>query len=176
MLKTYFPENWELMVTAAQHMLSEGNVMYYLKDYTEGHKTSAENSVDDERVSRMFSQLRQEDMLLFFREWMKVKRSKEYVAYDVTFISSYGKSIAELEWGYNRDKEKLPQVNMGMYYGEESGSPLYYRIYPGSISDKSHLRHMISYRSFIGKLQRTIFELLELPAPQSPVCGNSVGI
>ena len=23
--------------------------------------------------------------------------------------------------GYNRDKEKLPQINMGMYYGEENG-------------------------------------------------------
>ncbi len=26
-----------------------------------------------------------------------------------------------------------------MYYGEESGLPLYYRIYLGSISDKAHL-------------------------------------
>lgn len=34
--------------------------------------------------------------------------------------------------------------------------PLYYRIYPGSISDKSHLRHMISDQSFIGS-QKTRF-------------------
>ena len=156
LLKSYFPEDWELMLTAAQYMLSEGNVMYYLKDYTEGHKTSTSKSVDDAGVSRMFSQLRKEDMLLFFREWMKVKKATEYVAYDVTSISSYGKSIDELEWGYNRDKEKLPQINMGMYYGEESGLPLYYRIYPGSISDKSHLRHMISDQSFIGS-QKTRF-------------------
>ena len=150
LLRTYFPENWELMLTVAQYMLSEGNVMYYVKDYTEGHKTAIGESVDDARVSRMFSQLRTEDMLLFFHEWIKVKKSKEYVCYDVTSISSYGKNIADLEWGYNRDKEKLPQINMGMYYGEESGLPLYYRIYPGSISDKSHLRHMISDQSFIG--------------------------
>ena len=150
MLKHYFPENWELMLTAAQYMLSEGNVMYYLKDYTESHKTTAGESIDDARISRMFSQLRKEDMLLFFREWMKIKKAKEYVCYDVTSISSYGKGIADLEWGYNRDKEKLPQINMGMYYGEESGLPLYYRIYPGSISDKSHLKHMISDQSFVG--------------------------
>ena len=73
-LKSYFPENWELMLTAAQYMLSEGNVMYYLKDYTESHKTSVRENVDDARISRMFSELRKEDMLLFFREWMRVKK------------------------------------------------------------------------------------------------------
>ena len=149
-LRQYFPENWEMMLTAAQYMLSEGNVMYYLRDYAESHKTSSSTGVDDARISRMFSELRKEDMLLFFREWMKIKKSKEYVSYDVTSISSYGKKMKELEWGYNRDKEKLPQINMGMYYGEESGLPLYYRIYPGSISDKSHLKHMVSDQSFIG--------------------------
>ncbi len=28
-----------------------------------------------------------------------------------------------------------------MYYGEDSGLPLYYRIYPGSITDKTHLKY-----------------------------------
>lgn len=50
--------------------------------------------------------------------------------------------MESLEWGYNRDKEKLPQINFGMYYGEETRLPLYYRIYPGSIPDKAHLRYM----------------------------------
>lgn len=92
-LKSYFPENWELMLTAAQYMLSEGNVMYYLKDYTESHKTSVRENVDDARISRMFSELRKEDMLLFFREWMRVKKSGEYIAYDVTSFSSYGREF-----------------------------------------------------------------------------------
>ena len=98
--------------------------MYYLKDYTESHKTSVRENVDDARISRMFSELRKEDMLLFFREWMRVKKSGEYIAYDVTSFSSYGKGIPELEWGYNRNREKLPQINMGMYYGEKKWSAL----------------------------------------------------
>ncbi len=144
LVKRYFPEHWEQMLTAAQYMLSEGNVMYYLKDYMQEHKTAGTDSLDDAQISRMFSQLRQEDMLLFFREWMKNRKQKEYVAYDVTSVSSYGKQIEDLEWGYNRDKEKLPQINIGMYYGEESRLPLYYRIYPGSISDKAHLKYMVA--------------------------------
>jgi hypothetical protein len=41
--------------------------------------------------------------------WMKHKKSDEYVAYDVTSVSSYSKNITELEWGYNRDKESCPK-------------------------------------------------------------------
>lgn len=156
LLQQYFPENKELLLTAAQYMLSEGNVMYYLPDYTETHKTASDEILDDARISRMFSELRKEDMLLFFREWMKVKKDAEYVAYDVTSFSSYGKNIPALEWGYNRDKEKMPQINMGMYYGEECRLPLYYRIYPGSITDKTHLKHMVSDSTFIGN-KRTRF-------------------
>ncbi len=85
------------MLTAAQYMLSEGNVMYYLKDYVQEHKTAGLDNLDDAQVSRMFSQLRQENMLLFFREWIKVRKQKEYVAYDVTSISSCGKQIEDLE-------------------------------------------------------------------------------
>ena len=130
LLKAYFPENYKEILTIAQYILSEGNVMYYLDDYTQSHKTALNGSMSNAKSSKVFASLRQEDILLFFREWMKHRKSGEYVAYDVTSISSYAKNIEELEWGYNRDKEKLPQINMGMYYGEESGLPLYYRIYP----------------------------------------------
>ena len=36
-----------------------------------------------------------------------------------------------------------------MYYGEECGLPLYYRIYPGSISDKAHLKYMAASNGLI---------------------------
>lgn len=159
LLKRYFPENYTEMLTAAQYMLSEGNVMYYISDYTETHTTELNGIMSDEKCSKMFSSLRREDMLLFFREWMKNRKKDEYVAYDVTSVSSYSKNISELEWGYNRDKERLPQINMGMYYGEESKLPLYYRTYPGSISDKAHLKYMIEDNEFInGKKMRFVID------------------
>ena len=156
LLKRYFPENYTEILTAAQYMLSEGNVMYYISDYTETHITALKGVLSDEKCSKMFADLRQEDMLLFFREWMKHKRSDEYVAYDVTSVSSYSKNITELEWGYNRDREKLPQINIGMYFGEETKLPLYYRVYPGSISDKAHLKYMVADNDFING-QKTRF-------------------
>lgn len=148
-LKKYFPESTSAIETVAQYMLSEGNVMYYLEDYADTHKIFSDGNINSAQSSRLFSSIREEEILLFFREWMKHKKSKEYIAYDVTSISSYSHNMKELEWGYNRDKEQLPQINIGMYYGEESRLPLYYRIYPGSISDKAHLKYMVADNEFI---------------------------
>ena len=159
LLRRYFPGQENGILTIAQYMLSEGNVLYYLEDYTQTHKTPTGGEVRGEACSRLFSSLRAEDILLFLREWMKQKKPQEYVAYDVTSISSYSKNIPELEWGYNRDKERMPQLNMGLYYGEECGLPLYYRVYPGSISDKAHLQYMVADNEFInGKRTRFVMD------------------
>ena len=77
LLKTYFPENYKEALTIAQYMLSEGNVMYYLEDYTQDHKTILNECIGSAKSSKVFSSLRQEDMLLFFREWMKHKHPGE---------------------------------------------------------------------------------------------------
>lgn len=150
LLKKYFPGKEDEILTAAQYMLSEGNVMAYIEDYTEDHETFSHGIVSDKRISELFSSLREEDILLFLREWMGKRKKGEYIAYDVTSVSTYSGEISEAEWGYNRDKEKLPQINLGMYFGEESGLPLYYRMYPGSISDKAHLKYMVEDNGLIG--------------------------
>jgi transposase len=48
-----------------------------------------------------------------------------------------------VEAGYNRDHESLPQINLGVVYGEPSALPLCYRVYPGSIHDVSTLRNAV---------------------------------
>lgn len=89
----------------------------------------------------------------FFKTWIYAREQNEYIAYDVTSISSYSKGIENLEWGYNRDKEALLQLNMAMYYGEQSLLPLYYSVYPGSIPDKAHLAYMLRDNELIGYTQ-----------------------
>ena len=86
----------------------------------------------------------------FFKTWIHAGTQNEYIAYDVTSISSCSKDIENLEWGYNRNKENLPQVNLAIYYGEKGMLPLYYSIYLGSIPDKTHLSYMLRDNDLIG--------------------------
>jgi transposase len=47
--------------------------------------------------------------------------------------------VEDVEWGYNRDREKLPQINVCMLMGEQSRLPVYQTVYSGSIKDVSTL-------------------------------------
>jgi transposase len=87
---------------------------------------------------------------------MQFRSEQEYLAFDITSISSYSKLIETLEYGYNRDGEGLPQINMGMLFGQTSMLPVFYSIYPGSIRDINTLENMITYIKYLS-LQKVRF-------------------
>jgi transposase len=129
----------------ASYMLAEGNVMSYLDDFCE--RSLCKNNVSDKTASRLFASITHIERMAFFYRWVKLRFQNEYLAYDVTSFSSYAEGIADTEWGYNRDGERLPQINMALYLGQTSRLPVFYVTYPGSIVDKSHFPAMMAYNS-----------------------------
>jgi len=69
---------------------------------------------------------------------------------DITSLSTFGKHNDFAEWGYNRDKEPLPQVNLGMVIHEATNLPLVYRMLPGSIPDVSSLKTTLAFLKDMG--------------------------
>lgn len=64
--------------------------------------------------------------------------------YDITSLSSASKLVDILEWGYNRDHTSLPQMNLSIIAHKDSGIPLYFDVYPGSVPDVSTLKNTIT--------------------------------
>jgi transposase len=138
------------IITAATYMACKGNVFEHVADWCE---TSALNEtfLTSQKASSLFSSITHVDRMSFFKHWIEAQPCQpKYLAYDVTSFSSYATGIAETEWGYNRDGDKLPQINLGCYTCEESGVPMFYVTYPGSIVDKSHLPYMMAYNAELG--------------------------
>ena len=86
----------------------------------------------------------------FFREWIRVLGRPSSLIFDTTSLSSYAKDLSLVEYGYNRDKESLPQVNMTMVSDKSGELPLYYRTLPGSIPDVSLLKNTVKMLSDYG--------------------------
>ncbi|GHV41542.1 hypothetical protein FACS1894187_23330 [Synergistales bacterium] len=124
--------------------------MMYIEDWFDVTDVSFTRVMDDRRCSEMFASISYEERMNFFEEWVRIRQEQEYIAYDVTSISTYSAGIDAAEWGYNRDKESLPQINLGMYFGATSQLPVYYTIYSGSITDKSYLVFMLENTSRLG--------------------------
>jgi len=142
-LQQCFPDKWELMLTIAFYLLDHSSSMMYINDWCEETSLNLVDHIDGFLCSKIFSSITHEEKQHFFKEWIKCRGEQEYIAYDVTSISTYSKNIEFAEWGYNRDNDKLPQVNYGMFYGITTKMPVYYNMYSGSIPDKSALEYML---------------------------------
>jgi len=137
------PERSAMLATVATFMACRGNVMERLADWCES--STLDTALDDRQASALFATVTHDERMAFFRQWSGAHKEDSYLAYDVTSFSSYAKGIQDTEWGYNRDGDSLPQINMGCYLGYDSGLPLFYVTYPGSIVDKSHMAYMMAY-------------------------------
>lgn len=121
-----------------------------LAKHTERNLCFTGRPVDDRRACELFASFTDAKRAAFFDEWMpavaeKAPEGKErrFVFYDVTSVSSYSECIRWVAYGYNRDRESLKQVNIGLFMDESTGLPLYCTWYDGSVNDASNFRHVL---------------------------------
>jgi transposase len=132
-----------MILTIATYMVCRGNVTEYISDWCE--ECSLTELVTPQKASYLFSTIPHNERINFFKKWVAINPTDIHLAYDVTSFSTYAKGMRDAEWGYNRDGDKLPQINMGFYLSQMTGIPLFYVTYPGSIVDKSHMPYMMAY-------------------------------
>lgn len=140
----------DMIIAVAGYMIREGSVMSYIDDYCDFHYMFDSDRVTNQQVSELFSLLNNTDKRNFFIDWIKKCSSNEYIAYDVTSISTYSNSIAEAEYGYNRDHDDLKQINIGIFTAIKSKLPVYYENYNGSLTDKINLPHVLDNARDVG--------------------------
>jgi len=135
---------------AACYMARRGNVIDGIEDWVETSTLAGAPGLTSPSASRLFASIGHAQQMRFFKLWAAAQAKDSYLAYDVTSFSTRAEGIAQAEWGYNRDKEKIPQVNFGCYLNQSTGLPVFYTVYPGSILDKSHLVYMMAHNKDLG--------------------------
>jgi len=78
--------------------------------------------------------------------------------FDITSLSSSSRNIDWLEWGYNRDGLDLPQVNLGLVLSLSRHLPLYFKMFPGSITDVVTLKNLVAEIKAFG-IKKSLFIL-----------------
>jgi transposase len=144
-LKKAFPEADKELLYLSMFQVLEGKPLYLFKPWAEAAYVEEPLALSSQRISRLAEELGRSEgrREMFLKSWIQSQGDLRAILFDITSLSSYSKFIEYLEWGYNRDGEKLPQINLGMIMGQPSHLPLAYRIYPGSIADVSTLKNII---------------------------------
>lgn len=144
MLQQAFPSVWKEVFTLACYLIASDKPVMYCEDWVSDNKWLDVGSMSSQRVSDLLVSFGETERNKFYRQWCKHIREKEYIALDITSVSSYSRQIEDCEWGHNRDNENLPQINLCMLFGENSRLPVYQTNYSGSLGDVSTLEATMS--------------------------------
>jgi hypothetical protein len=133
------PGTWQEAFMLASHLAVNGEPFMHCADWLESTESYPVGGMASQRISELLASITPESRARFFRAWCRGRAEDEYLAVDITSVSSYSQLVDDVEWGYNRDGDGLPQVNICMLMGETSRLPIYQVVYSGSIRDVSTL-------------------------------------
>lgn len=148
-LKEAFPDEWRKLITCAFFEVLESKPLYLCSTWLEDTYINLVDKLPSQRISELLKSVGQNvyARFEFSKLWSQKRREDKFIVFDITSISSYSKFIESVEWGYNRDKERLPQINFGMLFAQPSMLPLFYNVYQGSIRDVSTLKNILKFLS-----------------------------
>ena len=154
LLKVFTPEDTEKYLTLASYQTCDGNAMTYAQEWSDLRGYDVD--ISSQRTSELMARTSDDLVNTFFKEWINYNDSDRDTLFDITSVSSYDKNNEYVERGYNRDKDNLKQINLGLLTTYTDTIPLWYKILPGSISDINVLEQVVDALKVYGFIDYSI--------------------
>lgn len=145
-----FPEFAAEMMSLVYFIVQKGLPLSRSEPWSMGHLHPSGGLIASQRVSELLLKITEDQRQKFLSLWLEKMTEHDYLCYDITSISSYSRGNEYVKYGYNRDGEPLPQINLAMLFGQKSRLPAYYRRMQGNITDVATLKTTIKALDFLG--------------------------
>lgn len=143
-LKHCFPKTYQQMLSIVYYLiLEEHKALFRFEKWHLLHKHPFGKHLSSQRISELFASIDETAKEQFFTRWGRHKADKEFWAYDTTSISSYSQTLAQVQYGYNKEHDPLAQINLALVFGSQSNLPFHYRKLAGNIPDAATLKHLL---------------------------------
>lgn len=150
-LEACFPRDYKQMLSIAYYLILENNnPLYRFEKWGMIHHHPYGKDIPSPRSSELFASITDEAVAKFFRLQGKRRIEQEYWAYDSTSISSYSDTLKQIQYGNNKEHDRLAQLNLLLVFGEESGLPFYYRKLAGNIPDVKTVKTLLADLDVLG--------------------------
>lgn len=150
-LKKCFPKSYKQILSIAYYLiLEDSNPLFRFEKWGNLHKHPYGKNITSQRSSELFASITEETKNVFFRLQGKRRSESEFWAYDTTSISSFSEQLRQVQYGNNKEHDRLPQLNIAMVFGEESNLPFYYRKLAGNIPDSKTIKHLLADLDVLG--------------------------
>jgi len=155
-LQETVPKYWEELCMLCFYLIGSDKALMYMEDWITENESYPVGTMSSQRLSELLGAFGQKERNDFYRAWCAANSSDEYMALDITSISSYSRLIQECERGYNRDGEAMSQINLCLLFGEKTQLPVYQTIYSGSLKDVATFKTTIAEMEAISGGKRLV--------------------
>ena len=150
-LKRCFPDKASQILSLAYYLILEDtSPLFRFEKWNTLHRHPYGQNIPSQRSSELFASITETDKQHFFRLQGKRRMAQEYWVYDITSVSSYSQQLSQIQWGKNKEHDPLPQLNLALVFGEQSGLPFYYRKLAGNIPDAKTLHRLLTDLECLG--------------------------
>ena len=150
-LKQCFPTTYRQILSIAYYMVLEDRTpLYRFEKWGLLHKHPYGATITSQRSSELFASITEERKQQFFILQGKRRLEKEFWAYDITTLSSYSETLKQVQYGHNKEHDRLPQLNLALVFGQDSNLPFYYRKLAGNIPDTKTVRCLLEELDILG--------------------------
>jgi hypothetical protein len=157
-LKVTFPDKWYQILVLAHFKVASQYPDLYCNFFIENNDYNISfKQLKSQRISDLYKKITFNEVTNFYYRWSNYIKEKEYLACDITSISTYSENLSYGALGYNRDGDKLKQINICLLFGETSGLPVFATKYHGSLND---VRTFVSTASQFNLLRNNNFKLI----------------
>ncbi|MDR2460099.1 MAG: IS1634 family transposase [Deltaproteobacteria bacterium] len=145
-----FPLLHNQILPLLYYLVSTGKPLMHCEEWIDDNFDFVPSSImSSQSLSILLQKISETDKINFFEKWLEKRKEKEYVALDITSISSFSELIEDVEYGKSKEDPQLPQINFCLLFGQKSGLPIYYTHFPGSITDVVTLISTLKKISFL---------------------------
>lgn len=113
-------------------------------------KTPSDHSLSPSAITRLTRFIEDDHRMRFLKLRIDSQKPGAVVACDSTTRSAYGRCLADIRWGNNKDNEALKNTLEVVVYSLETHEPIYYRTFGGNESDMRTLKTIISDLQALG--------------------------
>jgi len=150
-LKKCFPDRYRQILSIAYYLILEDkSPLYRFEKWSSLHQHPYGKDIPSQRSSELFASITEEEKSKYFSLQGKRRIETEFWAYDITTISSYSKLLRQVQYGWNKEGDRLPQLNLALVFGEKSNLPFYYRKLAGNIPDSKTVKQLLSELDILG--------------------------
>jgi len=150
-LKQCFPNTYRQILSIVYFLILEDSTpLYRFEKWGTLHKHPYGKKITSQRSSELFASITEETKQKFFRLQGKRRCEQEFWAYDTTSLSSYSETLKQVQYGFNKENDRLPQLNVALVFGQESNLPFYYRKLAGNIPDAKTVHRLLEELDILG--------------------------